>query len=185
MKQLKYPNLEQAVSSVVAALVAMALTGCPAPATAPEEEAANHAGHDHADGHDHPHTLAEAHEQLAQMAGEIKAAFQADTPDDAHHAMHEIGNVILEIPELAKQAGAATAEEAKQLTDDLLDGFGKLDNMMHGGDKVTWDDVSEKIDAAMEKLEGWLPADADHAGHDHDADAHADHDHEGEEHEHE
>ncbi|TWT72720.1 hypothetical protein Pla123a_40190 [Posidoniimonas polymericola] len=176
MKHLKHANLEQAVSSVVAALVAMALTGCPGPVSTPEGDAAAHADHDHGDGHEHATTLVGAYEELEHMAADIKSSFQADKPGDAHDAMHEIGHVILSIPALAEKAGVGSADEVKQVTDDLMDGFAKLDDVMHGGDKVTWDDVSAKIDAAMQKLEGWLPADA-HADHDHDGDDHADHQH--------
>lgn len=188
MKQLKYPNLEQAVSSVVAALVAMALTGCPAPATAPEEDAASHAGHDHSDAHEHATTLTGAYEELEQMVAKVKSALEGDSPKDADATIHEVGHVIVSLPALAEKAGVESADEVKQATDDLLEGFDKLDRFMHGGPEVAWSDVSEKIDAAMEKLESWLPADAhaghDHDGADHDGEDHADHDHDGEGHDH-
>lgn len=155
-------NLERVVSSAVAALVAMALTGCPSPP--PAEEHADHAEFKV------PTTLAEAHEQLEHMGADIKAAFDADKPGDAHDALHDIGSVIKALPALAEKAGVEAADEAKAVADDLMDGFSKLDGVLHGGDKVAWSDISEKVDAAMAKIEGWLP---EGAGHDHEAEEHA------------
>lgn len=162
------------------AVVALALTGCPS-TTPPAIE-----GDDHGDGHDHPTTLVEAHDQLVHMSATIKQAFEAGKPGDAHDALHEIGHVIEAIPELAKKAGLTDEEASTKVSDDLMASFGKLDSVLHSDDvEVKWGDVSETIEAAMAKLASWLP---EGASHDDDEEGHHEEDgdgHDGDEDEHE
>jgi hypothetical protein len=117
------------------------------------------------------------------MGEEIKEAFLAGKPADAHDQLHQIGAAIEALPALAKKAGIEAEEEVKQVTDDLMDSFTKLDGVLHKGPEVKWEDVSEKIDAAVKKIEGWLPEGGheEHASHDEDGDhdEHAGHDEDG------
>lgn len=170
-------------TSAFAGLIALSLTGCPAPAEKADDT------HDHTDEHDHavPTTLAGAQESLEHMGEEIKTAFEAGKPDEAHDALHDIGLVIQAVPELAADLGEQAKADAKQVHDDLMAAYMKLDDTMHGGTEATWDDVSEQVDSAMAKLESLITEGEDHAHDDH-AHAHAhDHedDHEEEDHDHE
>lgn len=140
--------LRAARAGVLAAVAA--LVGCqqqgPAPPRANDQPPA-------------PATLTEAHRQLEELGEQIQSAFEAGEPERAHDALHEIGRVIQALPRLASEAGVEAEAEVDAVTDDLMDGYARLDGVLHNAGEATWDDVGETIDGAMAKLEGWLPED--------------------------
>ena len=137
---------------LLAVLAPMAILGCtqeePALPNLPPVE-------DEIDAHEHPETFAEAMEQLNTYKTQIETAYQADDPDSAHDALHEIGHVLEALPELASQVteDAAQRESVQQASDQLLDAYGKLDGAMHGGEEVTYESVQADIDAGFATLE--------------------------------
>lgn len=167
---------------LIASMFAVALTGCPA-STPPGPAAGGGDGHE---GHEHDHSaptsLVDAYEKIEHMSEDIKVAFEAGTPKEAHDALHDVGMAIDALPKLGEEAGIEAKEDLERVKSDLMQSFMKLDGVLHNQDEVAWGDVSETIESAMEKLHAMLP-EHEHADHgdDHaDEDGHADHD--GEEH---
>jgi len=131
----------------------------------------NH-GHDHADGdhdhdHDHDHghghgdaapkTYAAAYEVLAKQQALIKAAFESDTPDNAHDPLHMVGGLLNTMKDLAAGDTAFSPEDKAAVAtahDDLMTAFGALDEFFHDGEKVEYSELSEKIDSGMSTLKG-------------------------------
>ncbi len=137
-------------------LTPLALVGCSkseptttAPIGLPPED-----DHDH--DHQHPETFAAAMEQLGEFKSQIQTAFTTGTPDDAHDALHEIGHVLGELPELAGKVtdDAAKKEAVAAATEKLFNAYEKLDASMHGGDEVKYDALQADIDEAFATLEG-------------------------------
>ncbi len=82
----------------------------------------------------------------------IRDSLAAGDKDKADEALHDLGHVLEQIPELAKSHSSDASEAVKQDVDDLFNLFGKLDEQIHAHAEVTYDEYSEKIDAAIERL---------------------------------
>ncbi len=106
--------------------------------------------------HAHPETFEEALEQLVAFKSQIQTAFEAGTPDDAHDALHEIGHVLGELPELATKVtdDADKKKAVADAADKLFDAYEKLDKSMHGGDEVKYESIKEDVDSAITALSG-------------------------------
>lgn len=143
-----------------------------------------------------PTSYAEMVSQIKSQATTIETAFTSGKPDDAHHSLHEIGNLLLGLPDVAKKSsfGESDLNDVHAATKSLLDAFGKLDAVMHKSDSdisedTTYEDVASDVTAGIETLDSKseLPgadvAQTDAHAHDHDGEDHA-HDHDDEEHAH-
>ena len=138
----------------------LAYTGC---GDTTGDTAHSEAGHDdhedhdgeHGDEHEHAETYAEAMEELGELQATIDKAFTADTPDDAHEALHKVGHVLDLLPKLAKKEefAAEKVEEIKTAADELFEAYGDLDGMMHGQGDADYADIGKKIAASMAKME--------------------------------
>lgn len=150
--------------------------GCgPAAPPAGKAPAAKHDGHDHDHDHDHDHgkdgksegkeaakdkpnvqakNYADAISQLGAMHVKIRDAFGKKDVDTAHGPLHDIGHLLEQIPVLAGQEtkDEARLAELKKVVDELFDHYGKVDEKLHGEEGATYEEVADKIDAAMEKL---------------------------------
>ena len=106
--------------------------------------------------HDHPETFEAALEQLTTFKSQIQTAFEGGTPDDAHDALHEIGHVLGELPELAAKVtdDADQKKVVADATDKLFDAYEKLDKSMHGGDEIKYESIKEDVDSAFTALSG-------------------------------
>ncbi len=133
--------------------LSIGIAGCEKPAEAPKPAD----GADHAD-HPAPTTLSEAVNQLEKMRDEVKKAFEAGTPEVAHDALHDVGDVLTATQTMAGALAGDAKEAAKSATDALMDAFAKLDGGLHDGAEVAYDEVGEDIEAAIAKLKGLLPA---------------------------
>lgn len=156
-----------------AALLAVALTGCPqsSPSASRPAEGENA----HGEHGQKPATLPATYQAIAETSEKIEAAFKAGTPEEAHNPLHEIAHLIKKLPDMAAKAGVQATDEVQQATDQLMDAYGKLDGGMHGGEKVGWDDVQPEIDEAMQKFKGWLPEEGVGVGPQHDGVDHPPH----------
>lgn len=165
-------------------------------------------GHEHGHGHDHDHharpaSFTAAVAQLGEIRDEVRSAMEGGSPDDAHHPLHEVGELLQILPEVAADTDLPRDkwDEAKAETDKLFDAFGVIDAAFHkaDGDKpAAYAQVAETIDASIANLQALLPLagekviEDDHAaGHDHDHDHdhadegshdHGDHDHDDHDH---
>jgi len=102
----------------------------------------------------HPETFVEAVAVIEQQGASIIDAFKGGTPDDAHDALHEIGHVIEELPELAmkEKFSAELNEKVNSATEKLMNAFGTLDDSMHGGKGKSLDDVTLEVDWSLKQL---------------------------------
>lgn len=92
---------------------------------------------------------------IEAMKTKICKAFADGVPDDAHDALHDVGHSLEKLPELAAKEGKFSADQlatVKESVEALFDGFGKLDDTMHGGAEVDAIVLEEKLTAAITKL---------------------------------
>lgn len=116
-------------------------------------------GHGHNHDHDHaPTTVREALAALTALRNTTRDAFAANDMDAAHDPLHEVGNVLTAIPELAKKENVDPEQQPaiQKAVDTLLDAFGRVDKTMHGQEGSTYAEESATIDAALLELESLL-----------------------------
>ena len=115
--------------------------------------------HDHDHGHSHaPATSVEGLAELTSLRNTIRDAFAANDMDKAHDPLHEVGDVLMAIPELAKKENmdAEKLASIQKAVDTLMDAFGRVDKTMHGQEGSTYAEESAAIDAAVLELESLL-----------------------------
>jgi len=137
---------------------------------ATDEHAEHEHGSDEHAGHAHPHTsdahgpadLASGIATLAQHYQTIKQAFSSDNPQQAHTALHGVGELLDALPELAPpQLSAADKEKLKAAAGKMFDAYGVIDGAMHSGKKPDYQAVAATLDenmAALESIKSQLPA---------------------------
>jgi hypothetical protein len=92
-------------------------------------------------------------EKLEALRTTVSDSLKAKDTNKADDAVHEVGHVLEDIPELAKEAvDEAQHADLKKDVEELFDHFEKLDDEIHSGKEVSYDAVGEKIDAAIERL---------------------------------
>jgi hypothetical protein len=92
---------------------------------------------------------------IEAMATKICKAFADGTPDDAHDALHEVGHSLEKLPVLAAKDGKLTEEQmtvVNEAVEALFDGFGKLDDTLHGGDEVDIAAIEGTLTETLAKL---------------------------------
>ena len=121
--------------------------------------------HDHDHDHDHDHgdedqqdepvDFATALASVETMKETICSAFAKETPEDAHDELHEVGHTLEKLPELAgksKELAADQQSEVNRLVEVLFDGFGKLDDTLHGGEAVDIAELDKELTQALADL---------------------------------
>ena len=136
-----------------------------------------------------PKTFADAVVQLKEINDQINVAMENDEPDSAHDPLHNVGNLLNKLPELATDTDLSESEwtEVKDETDRVFKAFGQVDAAFHdGGDKkAAYDSAKSTINEGITALEVKLAASGsklstyehDHEGHDHEGHDHEEHDH--------
>ena len=114
-------------------------------------------GHGHEGGHhgEMPATFDEAFESLSEMKDSICKAFADGTPQDAHGALHNVGNLLNALPDLVAAKGDVAPEQMSKVeaaVEQLFDGFGALDGTLHGGAEVKIDDLDKKLTDALNEI---------------------------------
>ncbi len=148
----------------VIALVAslMFAVGCQ-PTADSTSKAGGSAGHDTsgaAHGHSHsaetpaPKTFKEGFELLSKQHAAIKTAFEAESPEDAHGALHDVGHVLESLTTLAASNPdiSPSLDAIKQYVEQLFEQFGLLDETLHGGNAVEFSEVNQEIETALASL---------------------------------
>ncbi len=102
--------------------------------------------------HTHATTLPGAMKELEEHIATITKAFTASKPDDAHDALHDVGHVLIGLPDLAKSLPEEKKAAVKKAADELTSCFSALDETMHGGPETPFTKVGERITAAMAEL---------------------------------
>lgn len=134
-----------------------------------ESHAASHKdreGHEHAehahensqesDGHTHPADLSSAVAELKKLTEAIRSAFENETPEEAHDALHEVGHLLEAIPGLAARQNAdkpIDVDALKEHVELLFDAFTTLDDTLHGGEDVEFSEVDQKITSNFQALQ--------------------------------
>lgn len=94
---------------------------------------------------------------IEAMATTICKAFADGTPEDAHDALHEVGHSLEKLPALAAKEGKLTEEQmtvVNEAVEALFDGFGKLDDTLHGGEEVDIAAIEGTLTETLAKLNG-------------------------------
>lgn len=180
-------NRASRLLGTLALVATLAALGCNA---ADQTAKADTHSHDHGHDHDHgdrPESLDAAVAQLKSMHATIKTAILEGDPHDAHDPLHEIGELLEAIPNLAAETDLAQEDwdAVKAANEKLFDAFGAIDKAFHtkdGDKKAAFEQVSADLDEAIAEIDKRTPPTSEAAstpavGHD-DRD---DHDHEGDE----
>lgn len=153
----------------MSAAVAVLAAGCDAPGPAPgaggsaeehdHDDHADHdheghdhgeAGHDHADDeHDHPETMAEAVGMLKGMVAKVKSSLGGGDAAEADGHVHAVGHVLTDMEAKAEELG----EDVRGAVSDLIDAFGELDEKIHDKADPVFDEISERVEAAIATLD--------------------------------
>jgi hypothetical protein len=140
---------------LVLCLALVIAPGCSRPTTVEGE-------HEHHHEHEaRPESYAAAIVEIKEHAAEVATAFSAGKPGDAHDALHELGELLTSLPEVAGDTDLPKPEwqAVKDASQELLDAYGQLDQLMHGAKEKqsaaadTFASVSDKISAALQVLE--------------------------------
>jgi hypothetical protein len=166
MRRLGSENWLALVACLGVLTGSLAMVGCgPAPTETPAAKnqppvAADELEHLHDGDHKHAATYPEAITMLEGMRDKIRDAFAKGEAQSADETVHEIGHALEDVTELAKKASFSEEDQVAVGTavESLLDAFGKIDDKLHGGDGVDYDQVATDIDAAFETLKKFVPA---------------------------
>jgi predicted RNase H-like HicB family nuclease len=142
------------LSAVFLLTSSLLVFGCnPSPPPAPKTAPVDHdAEHDHDGEHEHHETYADAVKELDELRLVAKNALAENKVEAADKAVHELGHILAELPALADKEGVMADERVKPAIDDLFDCFDQIDQKLEGGVGKTYDEVAERIDAAMDTL---------------------------------
>jgi hypothetical protein len=152
----------------VLSVQALILAGC-APSQPVESDLAAH-------GHQLPRDYAAAVTAVAEHCQTIEEAFAAGTPEKCDEALHELVELLNQVPALA-EASALPETERDQVAAAVTELFNSLDQLHAGfhGDAqgVDYADVAEAVDGAVETLQSKAAlagseTAAAHTGHDDD-----------------
>lgn len=182
------------VAPIIVALCVAPLVGCGGTTQSTSAETHDH-DHDHHD-HDHGHRPASLHEavhELTEIRDAVRAAILEGDPDDAHDPLHEVGELLEVLPDVAADTDLPKEEwdAVKAANERLFDAFGKVDKAFHtkdGDKKAAYEEVATDLDEAIEEIRARLPQTGEephHEGehgddHDHDHEEGHDHDHDHE-----
>lgn len=143
--------LIRALTMCALTMLSITISGCDAPKPAVKADA----GHDH--GHDHEElaigNFSESVGTLRKFHDEIKTAFEAGKPEDAHEALHEIGHVLEALEQQATGVAPDKVEGAKAAVKALFDGYIKIDKSLHEGTEIKYSDLSADLVANVAALE--------------------------------
>jgi hypothetical protein len=116
----------------------------------------DHADHDHGD-HDEPslESLAAGLTKLESEFAVIKAAFEKNSPEDAHDELHDIGHLLESLEQwVASDAAASEVDQAAAtpLVKTLFTSFGNLDDTLHGVEGVDIEANLQEISSTITQL---------------------------------
>lgn len=114
-----------------------------------------HEGHDHdahghaEDDHAHPETLGEAVEMLRGLVDKVKSSLGGDDVSEADGHVHAVGHLLVDMETKAEEL----EEEVRGAVSDLIDAFGELDEKIHDEAEPVFDEIAERVEAAMATLD--------------------------------
>ncbi len=141
----------RAASLCAVAMLTFSFVGCEPSKPAANTKPAGESGHKHEElalGN-----FGESVGTLRKIHDEIKTAFDAGKPDDAHHALHEMAETLTALEKQAADVPADKQEAAKAAVKALFDGYTKIDKAMHDGDEIKYADFSDDLSKNVAALE--------------------------------
>jgi hypothetical protein len=129
--------------------------------------------HDHDHDHDHHHHGDSSHElpktfpdavaRLETLTEAIIAACESGEPEKAHDELHEVGHLLSEWSKLVEQyqLEGAQATDAKGVGEAMFNRFMKLDDALHGGEEVDYDELAEGLKEDLVKLKAQVETPAE------------------------
>ncbi len=116
----------------------------------------------HAHVHAAPANLADAVTQIKTHLTTVKDAFAAGKPDDCDDALHELAEILEQVPDVAAKDKLPEADVAaiKTASSALMDALMKIHDGFHDADAKgsTYDDVKSVLEEQLGALEAKLPA---------------------------
>jgi len=115
----------------------------------------DHEGHDHAaeghadDEHEHPETMTEAVEMLKGMVAKVKSSLGGDDASEADGHVHSVGHLLVDMEAKAEDL----EDDVRGAVSDLIDAFGELDEKIHDEADPVFDDISDRVEAALATLD--------------------------------
>jgi hypothetical protein len=140
------------------ALACFLTTGCTTSTNTAKAPAGVTSGDQDKDGHKHPETLQEALTELSEVYTTVKTAFESNKVDDAHGPLHDVGHLLGDMEKMVEKSelDADAKSKVEAGVKSLIDSFGKIDDMFHGGPKVEFAELDKSIAPAMEELKGLI-----------------------------
>ncbi|QDV23212.1 hypothetical protein [Aureliella helgolandensis] len=116
--------------------------------------------HGESQGHEvsseeHAENFRELVQDIEAMTTEICQAFVDGSPEDVHDTLHGVGHSLEKLPELAAKEGKLSPEQmtaVNEAVEALFDGFGKLDNTLHGGEDVDIQAIEAQLVKNLKKI---------------------------------
>lgn len=172
--------LQSCFRTAVLVVLSCSLVGCSGADPEAGRDASTH-GHDHDHDHGHrPDSLHAAVAELTEMRDAIRDAILTGEPDDAHGPLHEVGELLEAIPDIAAETDLPEEEwtAVNKANEQLFDAFGAIDKAFHtkdGDKKSAYEGVADQLDEAIEVIRSKLsltgeepPAEEAGAAHDHE-----------------
>ena len=146
--------MQYKIQAIALTCVLGAVVGCKPSTHAVAEAGAEHSGHNDATAN-----FGEAYNRLVTHKTNIQAAFEKSDPESAHDDLHQIGHAIESLAAVARKSGITDADllSVEVAAKSLFEVYGRLDEMLHGGDDVAYKDVAGEIDSAISALEKFAP----------------------------
>lgn len=129
------------------------------------ESSSHHDEHGHHHDHDHghserPESLQAAITELVVIRDNIRNSMENDDPESAHEPLHQAGELLQVMPELAADTDLPESEwnSINEQIDRLLDAFGKLDLAFHDDSdpQAAYESTSSAIDEGVAAMQAKL-----------------------------
>lgn len=134
----------RAFSACLTFVVLSAVTGCTSdgpPAAAEESAPAGQA-------------FAQAVADVAELTRKIRTGFESDDVDAAHGPLHDVGDRLKDVSELAVDSGLSESDQkrAEDSVNAMFEAFADVDKTLHGQEGATWEEVADTIEQALAEL---------------------------------
>lgn len=93
--------------------------------------------------------MAEAVAMLKGMVAKVKSSLGEDDAAEADGHVHAVGHVLTDMEAKAEELG----EDVRGAVSDLIDAFGELDEKIHDKADPVFDEISERVEAAIATLD--------------------------------
>ena len=93
--------------------------------------------------------MADAVAMLKEMVAKVKSSLGEDDAAEADGHVHAVGHVLTDMEAKAEELG----DDVRAAVSDLIDAFGELDEKIHDEADPVFEEISERVEAAMATLD--------------------------------